>query len=163
MKRSNPQTGKIFKCGEYRDDGFRFHHYRYDRPLKDGLYTEAWYSPEAYENQIIGMAKCRESNREKARQTTRVWQINNPDKVNAYFNQRRADKLNRTPSWLSEDQRNEIQEFYEMAKALENIFPWKQHVDHIVPLKGKNVSGLNVPWNLQILSAHGNITKSNKY
>ena len=79
MKRSNPQTGKIFKCGEYRDDGFRFHHYRYDRPLKDGLYTEAWYSPEAYENQIIGMAKCRESNREKARQTTRVWQINNPD------------------------------------------------------------------------------------
>ena len=68
------------------------------------------------------MAKCRESNREKARQTTRLWQINNANKVNDYFNQRRADKLNRTPSWLSEDQRNEIQEFYEMAKALENIF-----------------------------------------
>lgn len=69
----------------------------------------------------------------------------------------------RTPKWLSKEQIKEIASFYVMAKELEKVFTWKQCVDHIVPLQGKTVSGLHVPWNLQILSASMNIEKGNKF
>jgi len=88
---------------------------------------------------------------------------NNRSTVNATNGKRRAIKINRTPPWLLEEHFKQIAEFYKMAQELEKIFPWKQHVDHVVPLQGESVSGLHVPWNLQILSEKENLEKSNRY
>lgn len=66
--------------------------------------------------------------------------------------QHRAAKLAATPVWADI---GKIRAIYESC-------PDGYHVDHIVPLKGDNVCGLHVDWNLQVIPALDNIRKSNK-
>lgn len=87
----------------------------------------------------------------------------NPGKKNANAAKRHAAKLKRTPVWLTKEQINEIQEFYILAHDLQWLSEEKLEVDHIIPLQGKNVSGLHVPWNLQILPKSLNCSKGNNY
>lgn len=119
------------------------------------------------------------SDPEKARQATLDWQKKNPDivrrmkeswldrnpdwhskyvnlnrgKINSYAASYRAKKLKATPLWAD---LSAIQAFYEAC-------PPGYHVDHIIPLQGKIVSGLHVLNNLQYLPAHENLSKSNKF
>ena len=88
---------------------------------------------------------------------------NNRGKKNTLESKRRAQKIQATPPWLTKDQLFEIQKFYIEAARLTSETGTKHHVDHIVPLQGEQVRGLHVPWNLQILTAKENISKSNKF
>ena len=66
------------------------------------------------------------------------------------------------PKWLSKDQKDHIKAYYQLAALLETSGYQKFDVDHVIPLNGKDVCGLHVPWNLQILDRAENIKKSNK-
>jgi hypothetical protein len=77
--------------------------------------------------------------------------------------QRRAIKLERTPKWLSTSQKEAIKTEYALAQWCSKVMGSKYHVDHIVPLAGKNVSGLHVPWNLQVIPASDNLVKGNRH
>jgi len=76
---------------------------------------------------------------------------------------RRAAKLQRTPAWLSEDDLWLIEEVYALAKLRTDIFGFSWHVDHIVPLQGKTVSGLHVPLNLRVIPWKDNVAKGSKW
>lgn len=104
-----------------------------------------------------------EKNKKTIRETATRWQKNNKGKVNSETAKRHAAKMLRMPKWLSTEQKQDIKDLYTMASELEKVFPWKQHVDHVVPLQGKTVSGLHVPWNLQIIPAVWNIAKGNRH
>lgn len=178
MKRLNPDTGKPFVRGDTRADGFLFLSYRLDRLKKNGFFSEKWTTPKKLKEQKIKdklrysnnseklLAYCKEYTKQnylKVRSYQANWRKQNKHKVLARQVKRRAAKINRTPPWLTKEQLSDIEEFYMIAKMFQMYTGEIYHVDHIVPLQGKCVSGLHVPWNLQVLHYKDNLAKNNLF
>jgi hypothetical protein len=106
-----------------------------------------------HKNKLILLPKMKERNKK--------WRQENKDKNCAKSAKYRASKLQATPKWAN---LNKIEYYYRLAKYFDEVSCGfvKHHVDHIIPLKGKNVCGLHVEHNLQILIDKHNIAKSNK-
>jgi len=101
-------------------------------------------------------------NLEREREKDKRYLKNNRAKVYAKNARRRAAETQATPAWLTAIQKAQIYEFYEIALARTLQTGISCDVDHIVPLRGKHVRGLHVPWNLQILTEEENARKYNK-
>ena len=107
--------------------------------------------------------KWKEANKEKCVFYYTNYRQKNKAKVNARWMAREAGKKDRTPSWLTEDQLWMIDEIYDLASIRTEISGISWHVDHVIPLNGKKVSGLHVPWNLMVITAKENQIKGNKF
>jgi hypothetical protein len=106
--------------------------------------------------------RYREVHRGKLRADGIAYNRANAGKVRFWAMNRHTAKLQRTPAWLTKDDLWIIQQAYELAALRTRLFgvPW--HVDHVLPLQGKTVSGLHVPTNLQVILGVENARKGNR-
>jgi hypothetical protein len=87
----------------------------------------------------------------------------NPGKITFLNRKRHTLKLKAMPSWLSESQSQQIEDIYIEAARRTKETGISHHVDHILPLQNKDICGLHIPLNLQILTELENIQKHNKF
>lgn len=99
----------------------------------------------------------------KARESSLYWKKENPDKVNALNAKYRVSKLTQALKNSSSEDKLVIGSKYAMARWLSEVVGVPYHVDHIIPLKGRIVSGLHVPGNLCIIHGSENMAKGNKW
>lgn len=83
-----------------------------------------------------------------------------PGKYTAQQSLSRATKNNRTPAWAN---LKKIERVYQLAAWASKFIDEPLHVDHIIPMRGKFISGLHVENNLQILPRNENSVKGNKF
>lgn len=124
--------------------------------------TKAW----SLANPEKVLARSKEwyySNKEYARARQKQYYQANTASFVASTVQRKLDKMKRTPSWLTKFDRLKIKCLYQLAAMRTRESGEEWHVDHIIPLRGKLVSGLHVPANLRVITASENLSKHNSY
>lgn len=91
-----------------------------------------------------------------------AWAKKNKGRVLAWCRKRQLDKAQRTPAWLTPEDLWLIEEVYELAAVRTEATGVQWHVDHKIPLRGKVISGLHVPFNLQVILGSENSRKGNR-
>lgn len=143
---------------ERRGDGDRIMHREWCRRNREKCVAwtrkRYWQNPEA---SIDAAKQWVKDNKERRRKYARKHYDDN----RGYYlhNAKRRKKAVRaaTPNWLTKEQITEMGQIYQTAQQLGLV------VDHIVPLQGKHVCGLHVPWNLRPIPADVNRQKSNSH
>jgi hypothetical protein len=99
--------------------------------------------------------------RRKQRAASNVgYRKRNRGKKNAEWAKWFADRLQRTPPWAD---LQAIRKLYDEAHRITKATGLEHHVDHIIPMRGKLVSGLHVAENLRVLPGPENLSKGSKF
>lgn len=109
--------------------------------------------------------KYSQTNPERVRLSRATWKLWNKEKYKAITQAAaRARKHYIKRAYLYKSESNQIAAIYlECRNMNESEGTIKYHVDHIIPLRGRNVSGLHCKDNLRILEAKENQSKNNKW
>jgi hypothetical protein len=106
------------------------------------------------------MRKYQRENRDRLEEAYQRYYLENKARYVERAKRRREYIAKRTPPWADLDA---IRAFYRRAAELTVNTGTAHHVDHIVPLRGKLVSGLHVAENLRVVPAKENLSKSNRF
>ena len=111
----------------------------------------------------ITTAEWRRNNPSKLVEYSDRWRNKNRNKYNAISASRKKRLRNATPKWVSKEELDKIRMLYTISGWITNNVGIEMHVDHVIPLQGKNVSGFHCLSNLQVIPAIDNLKKSNSF
>ena len=126
----------------------------------------AWkklYREKTKDQRAAYMLEWRTKNKDHALQYGKNYRTKNKDRYNYLCQLRKISLMQRTPKWLSDEDFWVIEQAYELASLRTKTTGFQWHVDHVIPLRGKQVSGLHVPTNLQVIPWLENQRKTNKF
>ena len=110
-------------------------------------------------------------NPQRSIEYTRQYRIDHEDEIKAslkensgqrnfYTANYKAAKLQATPRWAN---LKNMACWYRIAQRMTELTGVAYHIDHVIPLQGKLVSGLHVETNFAMITASANSQKSNSY
>lgn len=153
-------TDRVYKWREENKDTWAAYSAKYQKDNKESVNAK---SKRWKDNNKEHLKQYSLKNKEYIRIKERERYKKNPAKAVAKVRERQAAKLQRTPAWLTTHDYKVMESKYAIAAWLSAVVGIEYHVDHVIPLRGKNVSGLHVPDNLSVIPAKDNLEKSNKY
>ena len=127
------------------------------------LASKAVYRAHTTAQRAAYMLEWRAANKEHSLAYGKTYRGANKQRYAFLCQKRKLDKLKRTPAWLTEADLWLIAEAYDLAVLRTQTLGIEFHVDHIIPLRGKRVSGLHVPQNLRVIPGVENMRKTNKF
>lgn len=122
-------------------------------------YGKAWHSRNKERHSEL-TSRWYEQNKEQHLANSKQWYEANKSRKLETTAAREKRCVLATPAWAD---RELIKELYALAQKLTEQTGVPHEVDHIIPLQGKNVCGLHVETNLQVITRDENRRKSNKY
>lgn len=102
----------------------------------------------------------RERNAEARKAYNREYSQKYPERLRANVVTRRARQQNSQPVCLNPSDKATIRRCYAVSRMFRDLFGIDAHVDHVLPLAGRDVCGLHVPWNLRIIDGTKNRQKA---
>lgn len=101
-------------------------------------------------------AEWRSKNKEKTRE-------HDKRRGKPWLAERSARRRASAPKFLTHEHKKKMREIYAHAQDCSVVTGERYEVDHVIPINGKTVSGLHVPWNLQVVHSYINRKKQNKF
>lgn len=124
--------------------------------------TSSYYYKDKVKHRLTADKWVKE-NPEKMLQIKNNWKKRNPLHVKVDASKRSAIKRSASVLWDLELTNFVFEEAHHLRGIRDTLFGFKWHVDHVIPLQGKQVCGLHVWNNFAVIPASENLRKNNKY